>query len=878
VLSQFDANLGKDVEGYLDARVDQVIDLYADLAHVAVASAGGIIRLSIDAVNLASTIIADSVIAAKTGDWQGLGQDALSGIKNIAYDVVTSIMSTATFVGRMIVDQIKDLIKVAGYIVSIITDLTVDTFKAIFNSIADTFSAFGWQGGAQAMQTAADWTQNHRRAIEATVTTGLLIAAVVATDGLALPILALTVGPQLFQVAGGWQADDRAIEKKAEEHEFVNNYQTYVNNNKTISDAAKNAWQKELKAKYDAQLTNQERELGFYQNFLQNYFVGVENQMAYYLGQSLIPQLTPDAQTGLIQADVGTLYGFKTGVLDLNPSQGFSLYSSARKAFAQEIAVSPAFAVSTGDQQEISSDTPRKFWFNQRETIIVPSPTKTVHIKMRPLYTLNNFAIGLLIGGKMINLDTIKQTGLAPLDSAQKAKMLVYKKDGKESAVTLQLYEHEGKGWFATPSGPSFQIGQWCHMKMNLDDQQLSVAVWQDGEIEPSSQTFQVAPTDQKVVGIISSGACIEYEIISPSITPRANSQLRPTGTLGIPTEKERSIAARKENIQRQYPIFGSFNLQPVDKSLIARNQYLYTSQATKLSDASKKQMVDYVAFGQSNIDNNGNEVVTALGISPLDALAPQSSGAIIVSLISQKAFDGTGKVVATVARAIESFVQAHGSLPNALTKKLFALRSDYATTLIGPFSFGTLTLQAVNSNEIINGHYIYATTSPAKELQDSTGKPVKGKSGQPLYDYFITKTNAGVLGVPYDQSILTIRSLVTGYEYSRASGASQPIRYDPQITLDAYQQATGLISPDIITKINESREFYRQKISVEQTAQQTRPVILPLKPITQQPATTPVQPSTGSSAQQLSPTPAQQSLQERTEQAESGDISFGGG
>ena len=79
---------------------------------------------------------------------------------------------------------------------------------------------------------------------------------------------------------------------------------TYVDNNETIATNAKNAWSDELNKKFAAQITNQERELGFYQNFIETYFDNMESQMSYYVGQSLVPRITPDPNYGGLLADV----------------------------------------------------------------------------------------------------------------------------------------------------------------------------------------------------------------------------------------------------------------------------------------------------------------------------------------------------------------------------------------------------------------------------------------------------------------------------------------------------------------------------------------------------------------------------------------------
>jgi hypothetical protein len=879
VFSKIDDKLGKDIEGALDSVADRVIDFYADMQHVVVAYEGGIVRLTADAVNYATTVVADTVVAVKSGDWQGLGQDALNGLKSIAYDVVSSIISVGTFVVQQIVDQIKALVKFAGYIVSIITDLTIDTFKAVFSGLSSAFSAFGWQGGQQAMQTASDWVQNHRRLIEATVTTGLLVAAVVATDGLALPVLAMTVGPQLFQVAGGYQADERAAEKKAEQKQFVSDYQTYVANNKIISGNAKDAWADELSKKYQAQITNQERELGFYQNFLQSYFTNTENQMSYYLGQSLVPQITPDPTFGIINADVGSLYGFNTGVLNLNPSQGFPLYNNGRKAYSQEIAVSPALAISS-DGQSVTSSTPRKFWFNQKETIPLTQDTPMVEVKWRALYTLNNFSIGVYFGGEVVDLDAIKKSGSAPLDVSHLAKMVVYKKDSKDQPITLNLYEHEGKGWFAQPTGPDFAVGQWYHMRLQLANATLSVQIWKEGTTPPAPQTFTISPTKQQTIGVISSGASIEYQIITPQILPQANTKLRPTGALGIPTEKQREVDARKKMQQLTNPPIGSLNLQAINKPSILKGQYIYTTNATGLTDAQKKPIADYVTLGQAAVGTQGATIINQIGISPLLALSPGASAPSVVSLISQRAYDQNAKQIATCPHVLESFVQTHGQLPDDTTKTINDLRSTYASSLIGPFSFGAISLQATSAQDVVDGHSIYKATSPASELRDSQGNPVKDSTGAILYDYFLMKTNDGVLGAPYDTSISTMRSLVTGYEYNKTSNTPLSVRYSAQTTLNVYQKNTGSLPTSLVNAINASTTYYQQTVKQEQSVDQTQPDTTTTQPVGGGNISNPDGGYSGDSGnqQQINPNnPADQSIQDRTEQASSGDISFGG-
>ena len=120
-----------------------------------------------------------------------------------------------------ITDQIKAMVKFAGYIVSIITDLAIDVSKAVLSGIGSALTSFGVQGAGQAMQTAEDALDNHRRLIEAVVSTGLMVGATIASGGLALPIACDDRRTTEFPSGWCWQSDERAIAKKQEEQDFV---------------------------------------------------------------------------------------------------------------------------------------------------------------------------------------------------------------------------------------------------------------------------------------------------------------------------------------------------------------------------------------------------------------------------------------------------------------------------------------------------------------------------------------------------------------------------------------------------------------------------------------------------------------------------------
>ena len=364
------------------------------------------------------------------------------------------------------------------------------------------------------------------------------------------------------------------------------------------------------------------------------------------------------------------------------------------------------------------------------------------------------------------------------------AKMIVYKREGKDQPVTLGLYEHEGSGWLAQLNGPEFEVGQWYHMRMSISDKTAQVQIWKEGDAPSAPQSFTVSPTPQQTLGVISSGASIEYRIVTPDLSTQIVPQLRPSNNLGLPTEKDREIAAQKQLQTLNYPKIGSFNLEPVNKALILKGLYLYRSNGIDQNKLAK----DYLVLGQTSINQKGQRPFPISGQSPIDALQPGAPAPALVSLITQKAYDTAGNQIATCPNVLEALTQVHGALPDAIQQDISTLRNKYAQTQLAPFKFGSIQLQATSADDITQGHFIYKAVSPAAELRDKQGNPAKNAQGVALYDYFLMNSN-GTLGVPYGSSVNSIRSLVTDQEYNQNS-TTPTGRYRPM--LEKYQENTA--------------------------------------------------------------------------------------
>jgi hypothetical protein len=331
-------------------------------------------------------------------------------------------------------------------------------------------------------------------------------------------------------------------------------------------------------------------------------------------------------------------------------------------------------------------------------------------------------------------------------------------------------------------------------------------------------------------------------------------------------------------------PGFGTVVLQPSSKADILKAHYIYTTQATQLKNGQQQPIDDYVVFAQTykegSLPKAQNIGMSPKGITnrPEEIVTPNA----LVSLISGNVYDTTFKRLTTYQNVLRSYTTQFGPLSDALTSQLASLRSAYLTTLQGPFSFGALTLQAINTQELESGHFIYKATSPAPQLRDAQNNPVKDTQGTQIYDYFVvvtTERNQEYIGAPYDQETSRIRSLVTGNEYGRSSTTPVETGHRPADNLRIYQQTFGQLSQPLLTAITTGQTFYQQRAQApdeqQETAQgaptqQTSPGDVSSKGDTY----------TGQSSggtQPIHPTPGKSSIQDRTQEASGGDWSFGG-
>lgn len=878
-LSLLDPKLGKAAQGFYVSIFDTFVQSAENLQHITIQDGLGILKLNVDAINMLADITADAV----TGDYKDLGTDILSGLTRMAKDTAVTLLNILTITAKNFINNLMNLIKVTAYLTAMLTRVWIDMwtavtflatgFAAIFDPSIDPYAI---------SQDVQNTLSEHERTINAVITTALLLASIPLTGGSSLAIVgmgAMTLGPQLFSVYGSYQEDEMAKEQLETEKQFISDYQTYVSNNKLINILQQKQWGNELQLKYQAQTSNQERGLGFYENYLNENVNNLKAQFAQALGQRWAMLMQPD-QYGLAPGDVGSIYAVKTNTFNLNPSQGFPLYSMARQAFSQEIAVSPTI-ISQSDSGVATTAITRN-WFNQKETMILSQNVQNVEIRFKAIYVLNSFHIGLYIGGSTINTDDVIKNKMAPVDADHLAKMIVFRKADKNSQTTAQVYEHEGVGWFNQPiNSTAFALGTWYHIKISLNNTTLQVKVWAESDGEPGSwQSFTVSATDQKTIGVVSSGASIEYQILNPKPTIQPIVSLRPENKylspadqqtwLPLQFEKDRENAAQQQLQYLLNPTVGDFNLKPYDKMQIIKENYIYTTQDTKLFDKNNTIINDYVipATIQYYVGTNNVENVTNIGQQP-------HKNSDIVSLVTNKVFTNNGTNAQFAVTNLLDVYQKDHALPDDLVTNLQTMQTAYQSMALSA-TFGIWQLKATSAQDIQNHHYIY--TMP---LYDQSGKLIANALDYVLFARWENNyiaTAAGNPGYNYldiaqdktNQYVLI--SLVSGNVYSKTSKTPILGGFAVDNLLQNYQNTYGNLPADLVSKIQAAITLYNPPPSDKTTSSSGN--------VTGQAGSGSVQsPTTGSNSSgntQPNGTPSGNSLQNRSDDANSDDVDFG--
>ncbi len=401
------------------------------------------------------------------------------------------------------------------------------------------------------------------------------------------------------------------------------------------------------------------------------------------------------------------------------------------------------------------------------------------------------------------------------LNINNKGKAFVMFREALTKNPTLGFYEHQGANWINKDIAPiTYQTGIWYRMKMQISSNTAVVKCWQEGQQEPTSwqgsfpvsmdsqfiyplpvtstktpttltaskdlgviansgtgkysynssnkawapyqdnnQTIQNKSQYAGSMGVITSGAAVEYQVIKP-ITTISVSAERQKINASIDAEfKQKGLVVKAIDQEKAYtnavddfskPItFGSFTLTPLNSVLISQGIYLYTTNQTGVSGLTN----DYVVFAQS-ITTSTSDSATANNLGIDISKSPKA----VVSLITGNAYDQNKQFIQSCSGVL-SACQTTLGIPEQIIETIKTASKTYYTSLIATFKFENITLTS-ELEAIQNNQYIYSGMSLNKNL---TGK-----------DYFVAATINQTTGLitpsnAYGQKIETTNKLING-------------------------------------------------------------------------------------------------------------------
>ncbi len=364
------------------------------------------------------------------------------------------------------------------------------------------------------------------------------------------------------------------------------------------------------------------------------------------------------------------------------------------------------------------------------------------------------------------------------LNINNKGKAFVLFREALTKNPTLGIYEHQGAGWINKNIAPiSYQTGVWYRMKMQISSNSVAVKCWEDGQVEPSSWqgTFSVTLDPQFIyplpitssknqisltapkasvmtantgvgkysynassnnwapyqdteqitqnksqyagsMGVITSGAAVEYEVIKPitkiSISPQRqkvnaliDSEFKQKGLQPKAIDQEKAYMGALDEFNKAIS-FGSFSLTPISSALISQGIYLYTTNQTGLSGISN----DYVVFAES-IAKTTSDIGTAINLG----IDPSKSPKAIVSLITGNAYDQNKQFIQSCSGVL-SACQASLGIPEQIIQTIKTASKQYYTSLVSTLKFENITLTS-ELEAIQNNQYIYSGNSLNKNL-----------------------------------------------------------------------------------------------------------------------------------------------------------------
>ena len=796
-------------------------------------------KLTFQAIQCIVVAVVDTLASALSGT------NKFGGLVNFSeyllQDFLTMELQIASFSGNLFLESMRGIMAATAYFAAVIADISADVNGAVMALNAGVHGKNMAEGFAEGKKT----VDAHRRAIISATTFAVMVAlsvwlSVVTGGGLGWLIfgLVMTAAFSIPALVGAVQEDAIAVTDEANQELMLEEYRMYLEDSKRMLEINKEHIITELNYMLDGQKKNAEINVAYTQNFLNSNFNSMVSSSAYGLGTFYNNQTIDDSIAQVAPADLGYLYGIKTGRISMNPSQGFKTYNPTRNTFAEEIAELPQQLVTKAQNSTATTlinPSITKHWINQKDLSFISrsgnssSQDMTVEIRWRVLYTCEaSFYIGLFLTEQAIDIDYMHainknfedaqqyvnkgsyvERAWQNLDSFNRqllnfnhlGKAFVCFRESDDQLPTMGLYEHEGSGWInKNIASTTYQQGIWYRMKVQIQDKKLMGKCWKESDQEPTNWhiqsdihkatpmtnpplitlptttaidkntnttagTFgvgQATTANQSVstkyagsLGVISSGAAIEYDIVSPASTILVTDSRKQNNKNSVDTlfnkngvtasEQQREKEWLTKNQAAQKPEFGSFTLTNVSLSDMQQGCYVYSTKDTGLPN----NMTDYVVFAASVTGTGSAGIANNLGISPVQN--PKA----LVSLITGKAF-GPNKTVLATCSGVSAAYEKSYTLTEATKAEIDKIVTNYFVASVGTYQFKNNTLHGEVS-AIQNGVYVYNCTSMTQGI---TG-----------LDYFVMATlgangTYNAYGQMFDQNNAQINgmiSLVTG-------------------------------------------------------------------------------------------------------------------
>lgn len=677
--------------------------------------------------------------------------------------------------------------------------------------------------------------------------------------------LIMNVAFNFTMIISGYNQDEQNLLQQSQQSHMLQNLWT-ANTQMKISSAQTSLENlEETSLKQQAVVGNSTLGLALYQNYTYAFVNQYQQSILNALAPIYVIQLLPNSATGMIPGNIGTLWGVTTNYLNLYPSQGFYTTTTGRSdfPFAQEIAQSPRVTTQQG-----STSTANKQWFNQRCTGVdafavnqipkKPLDPLTVNIKMQILYVLNSeFYAGIYLGGDYQNyfspqyIASLLNTSTNNIQSAFKnlqqaleankpttqylnpsvidlnepylAKMVVLYRNSATDSLKLGVYEYMGASeWLLQQELPTnVQLNQQHTYQINttLNNDNLTINLFvDDNPTAIFTKTITVTPLqNQRMYGIIASGAAITWNQLTPQIQQSINTTARPAQT--TTSEITRAKNARVTLANSLTPTFGAIKLTPLSKQAILFGQYVYASTNTDLQKIDPQHPADFLIFGSNN-----NGTITNLGKAP-NSITDNNTN-VLVSLITNHVFDLQGNVIKIIPNVWQTYqASAYGPFSPNLAAYITKEQQNVYSTL-SKIKFGNFILNIIDQASLATATFIYTSSQTIQN------------NGKPVLDYLICTsmpdaTSQLTLGLPpTSPNAQALLSLVSGNLYTKTTTVSTqpPTAIKTYDVISEFQKFTNInnISANDYTTIKNAQLAYIQSQAQQKKTTTKTPLVIP--------------------------------------------------